>query len=692
MSSVRGFRPWLALLLALGAGSAAPAARAQGIYQIVPLDPSTIHLRAGTERELEVQLLFDGRPAAGQPIAWRVISSDAGASGPRSTNTDAEGIARARFAFPRAGTSRIEARHPFTGGVVYTVISSPRPEVREVLRLEPVGPTQRALVLGDRDTLAVRLTHADGRPAPGLPVEFAVVQSPGSPGIERSDQTVSTDADGVASASFGFSTAGVVVIEARPPISGSPYDAQPALIQFHIGVSSLGTLVPERQSYRSAAEALDAICLDVFTDPDGNPRPVPQPAPLCVYMTAVVTDQEGRAEAIRALTATGIGAQSATALAGFNELTASVQSRLSALRGTALRYAVDQLALSVDGVQLDGELLRQAAQARPAALEAAVDAGLARLYASLDAQEAPAAAPAATAPRRERPWGFFVTGRLSRGSGETGVEEDGFDFDTAGVTAGIDRAVGANGFIGIALSGLRHETDLEGQGGTLDSDGTSATFYAIREGQRGYAQFTAAYGQSQYDQARALHLPVVGDLTARAEFDGDQAGATLELGRSIDWRFSSLTLFGRASYSRATVDGFRETGAVASAPPLLPGPVDFGLEVGDQDLDSLLGEAGVDWGRAFSAGGGLIIPQLTLNWTHEFSASAQKIGARFLGDVAGVGNFFVFTDDPDRDWLTASAALRFQYLWGSFFVAYDHELLRDDLTVDTLNAGLRFEF
>ena len=66
--------------------------------------------------------------------------------------------------------------------------------------------------------------------------------------------------------------------------------------------------------------------------------------------------------------------------------------------------------------------------------------------------------------------------------------------------------------------------------------------------------------------------------------------------------------------------------------------------------------------------------------------------ARFLGDTAAAASFFVFTDTPDRDWLTASAALRFQYLWGSFFVSYDHELMRDDLELRTVNAGLRFEF
>lgn len=86
-----------------------------------------------------------------------------------------------------------------------------------------------------------------------------------------------------------------------------------------------------------------------------------------------------------------------------------------------------------------------------------------------------------------------------------------------------------------------------------------------------------------------------------------------------------------------------------------------------------------------------MIPQLTATWSHEFEDDPRAVAARFLADTSGA-TFEVFTDEPDADWLTLSGALRFQFLWGSFFVSYDHELLRDDLEIRTANAGLRFEF
>lgn len=691
-------------MLVVAALAGARPAHAQRNPTLTPLNALSLTVNAGDSKMLRVQFVLPGAPASGQPIAWQVLSTTAGAWGPDLTYTDGSGIAEARFRFPRAGVTTVRvtwAEVPTaTPPVDYTITSveappPPPPPGETNLTMSPVGSTELSLVLGDRARLRVRLTYAGGEPAAGFPVLFRVEVSPGSPGPGRSDQTVTSGPDGIAAAEFGFSTAGRVLIRALPPqnrFTPPPYNADS--IPFTIDVSSLGTLTPERQTWRTAGEALDAICLDVFVDENGDPRPVPQPAPLCSYMTGTLTTQEERAAAIHAFSATGLGAQGTTALAGVEQQTASIQSRLAALRGGALRGAVDRIALVVDGVEVSTDTLAAARSGHERADRFArrLEDSFARLFAGLDAQEEPAAAPAPAPARRERPWGFFATGRLTTGDRDAGVEEDGFEFDTAGATVGIDRAVSANGFLGAALSALTNETDLTGGGGTLDSDSWALTLYGIREGEKGYFQLTATYGQSRFDQRRILPMPAIGELTARAEFDGDQLAADLELGRSVDGRAGSLTFFVRGGWARASIEGFREEGAVAEIPGTGFGPVDFGLEVGEQELESLLGAAGLDWGKAFSITGGLVIPQLTATWSHEFDDDAQRVRARFLGDQSAGASFFVFTDEPDRDWLTAAAALRFQFLWGSVFVAYDQELMRDDLDLSTVNAGLRFEF
>ena len=261
-----------------------------------------------------------------------------------------------------------------------------------------------------------------------------------------------------------------------------------------------------------------------------------------------------------------------------------------------------------------------------------------------------------------------------------------------GVTLGVDRAVGVNSFFGAALSALDNSTELDGAGGDLDVSGLALTLYGIWEaGEHGYFQATGTYGQNSYDQARRLELPVVGTLTARSEFDGDQLAGTLEGGWAWDGPQGTATLFGRGSWADAKVDAFRETGAVAPLPGT-PFTADFGIAVEEQELSSLLGEVGLDLSRAFQFSGGIFVPQVNVSYLHEFDDDAQRIRGRFLGDVAAASSFELFSDDPDRDFFNVGASLRFQFLWGSFFVAYDRELERYDLDLATLNGGLRFEF
>ncbi|MBZ0102497.1 MAG: autotransporter domain-containing protein [Thermoanaerobaculia bacterium] len=674
-------------------------ASAQGLPLVLsPVGASRLEVTAGTAVRLRVELRVGGSPAPGQLVDWRVVSSTAGAHGSSRSNTDTSGISTARFDIPAAGTTRIEALVSGATPVLFTIVSRavapppppPPPPPNPTVILVPAGPTSFDLVLGDRQTIGVRITTPNGTPVGGVEVEFAVVSSPGSPGVGRSDTTVVSGSGGEALATFGFSTAGTTrirasIVDPRVSTSSPP-------IEFLIETASLGALTPERRTWRDAAEALDAICLDVFVDETGQQRPTPDPTPLCVYMTSTLTTREERDQAVRAFTPTGLASEGTTAITGMTQLKSSVVSRLSALRGGALRGAVDQIALEIDGIRLTPDLLASAASPDSRAFARRLEDSFARLYAGLDAEDAPAVVHSVAEPRRENPWGFFASGRLTSGEHASGVETDAFDFDTAGLTAGFDRAMSANGFLGLALTALQNDTDLAGNGGRLEADALAVSAYGIREGAHGYFQAVVTYGETSYDQRRRIPLPIVGDLTARGEFDGDQVGADLELGRSIDGRAGSLTFFARGSWVRASIDGFRETGAVAELPGTGFGSVDFGLAVEEQEIDSLLGTAGVDWGRAFSIPGGLVVPQLTANWWHDFGDDADPARARFLGDVATGGSFLVFGDPPDGDWLAAGVALRFQYLWGSFFVAYDRWFLRDDLELANVNLGLRFEF
>jgi uncharacterized protein YhjY with autotransporter beta-barrel domain len=674
---------WLLAALA----TTAPAAAQTTEFVLEPVGATAFDLDLEQPTfTLRVRLLgAPGQPIGGTGIAW-TATRGTGRVTPNSTSstTNSQGEATATFTATAAGTIEISAvaeRGSNTVRFRIEAISTapPPPPQSRVSSLQAVTPSPLALVLGDQQLFQVRVLDQDGQPLAGIGLTWAVEQHPGAPSGPNS--TTASDAAGIATGTFGFPVTG------RTVIAVSYAGVTP--VRFGVDTGSLGELAPGSQSYRSVGAAFDAICAEVFS------TPTPDATPLCVFMTGTLSTRSQRSDAVEELTATGLGAQTSAATAGLAGQLDAIASRLSALRGGALRQSLGQIALSLDGGTVTDGLLAaaRADAARREAFGLRLEQQLVRLYAGLDSGDAPAAAPAAAAePKRDRPWGFFVNGRLSQGERDRGVDETGFDFDTTGLTLGFDRAVGANSFFGVALSALDNQTDLADAGGELDVSGLALTLYGIWEaGDNGYFQATATYGQNQYEQARRMELPVVGTLVARADFDGDQLAGTLEGGWSWDGARGTATLFGRGSYAAAEVDAFRETGATASLPGTGFGAVDFGIAVEAQELTSLVGEVGVDFARVFQFSRGLFVPQLNASYLHEFDDDAQRIRGRFLGDIAAASSFDIYTDAPDRDFFNVGASLRLQFLWGSLFVAYDRELDRDDFDLETFNAGLRFE-
>jgi uncharacterized protein YhjY with autotransporter beta-barrel domain len=327
------------------------------------------------------------------------------------------------------------------------------------------------------------------------------------------------------------------------------------------------------------------------------------------------------------------------------------------------------------------------------AFEQKIDRALARFLRNLSLDSEGGGSGPEVTPRRERPWGFFLTGRMLKGDHSEGLEEPALRLDSKGFTLGLDRAVRTNDFLGIAFSANQAETALKGASGNLDLTAYTVLVYGILEGNRGgYLQLGASYGQSQFEQQRELALPRIGLLKARADFDGSQYGGFLEAGWAWEGQRATAILFGRSSYLRAQIDAFAERGARAAIPGTSFGEVDFGVAVEEQTVTSWQGEAGFDLSAVLAFPGGVVVPQLNATYVREFENDPQGLRGRFLADTAAAASFQLFTDEPDRSFLRVGASLRAQFLWGSVFLAYDEEFQRNDMKLRTWNGGLRLEF
>ncbi|MEO8197597.1 MAG: autotransporter domain-containing protein, partial [Thermoanaerobaculia bacterium] len=457
-------------------------------------------------------------------------------------------------------------------------------------RLVPVSPGTQHVVLGDRATLEVQVLDPNGMPAANVALTWEVIAAPGSP-RGTSGAPSPSDAAGIARASFGFGVAGIVNI--RASLRGSTQTI------FSITVGSLGELTSDNNTRSSAGGSFDDICFDVFNNPDGTPRRVPRATPLCVFMTGTLTNQEQRATALVEMSPTGLGSASKTASASAGQQQAIVASRLGALRGGALA-AGPQISWSAGGTVIDGTVLAAARTEteRRARLGRYVDAAFRSRGEQGGRQSSSAAAPVAEVePMRERRWGMFFTGRLQQGkqSGDVG-DETAFNFDTTSGTLGVDFAAGSNSFFGIAGGYATNQTDLSGRGGELDFDAQNLMVYGAWQLKKGsYLQATLGYGATDYNQRRRIELPVVGNLDARALFNGDQQSASLEGGWDWGGHRVLASSFVRGSWARSKVDAFAETGAIADVViGGVPVPTNFGVALEAQQLESLLGEFGFD--------------------------------------------------------------------------------------------------
>ena len=114
--------------------------------------------------------------------------------------------------------------------------------------------------------------------------------------------------------------------------------------------------------------------------------------------------------------------------------------------------------------------------------------------------------------------------------------------------------------------------------------------------------------------------------------------------------------------------------------------------INDQELQSLIGELGIDLAYSAEYRWGVMRPSLRVSAMKEFEDASRLIGGIFDLDTVGHG-FFIRTDEPDEEFFRAGAGLTFAFFnGGSLYVFYDTEIGRDDHEFDTITAGLNLDF
>ena len=300
-------------------------------------------------------------------------------------------------------------------------------------------------------------------------------------------------------------------------------------------------------------------------------------------------------------------------------------------------------------------------------------------------EQARQATGAASADARTRGLSFWASGEYEKFDKDVTRFEPAYDSDQWGITVGADYRILPQLVLGIAGNYSHVDGDFD-LGGGFDTDSYGGFVYGtVTPFPNFFVDLVAGYNRKDFSVSRNVSFVAagVGPLsgTTKADTNGDEYRVGVLAG--YDFIIRNLTIGPRVgvTYKYTTVDSFQERGTT-------------GLELAykDQHQTSLTTTLGVFASMAFSAGFGVLIPQATAEYLHEFEDDQRAIHFHFVGDLSR--NPFRFqTDPPDRDYFKLGTGLVVVLPNGiSPFVNYRALVGYRNESSHTVTAGVRFSF
>ena len=247
------------------------------------------------------------------------------------------------------------------------------------------------------------------------------------------------------------------------------------------------------------------------------------------------------------------------------------------------------------------------------------------------------------------PISLWVGGTLRSGNLDGRGGSGGVDFETDGISAGVDYRFSPSFVLGGGVGYGRDESRVGEAGSRIDGEATTAAIYASwHPGEVFYLD--TLFGLQRLDYELRRRIAFNGSLV-RGQRDGDQWFASVSAGGEFANEAWLWVPYGRLDMARATLDSYTETGD-----PLLA------LRYESMDVDTTTGSVGlrVDYRRKTTWG--MFSPQLRLEYQHDFDADAEAgiryadgLGPFYRADVTGYDrNRFVFglgaLMRTDTDW------------------------------------------
>ena len=275
-------------------------------------------------------------------------------------------------------------------------------------------------------------------------------------------------------------------------------------------------------------------------------------------------------------------------------------------------------------------------------------------------------------------WGMWVSGTATFGkAGRNGRDGGGFDFNTGGISAGVDRMFSEHLLLGIAGGWGSQSTDFDDTPSKVDADQRSLSLYGLwRQGEHLFVDGLLGLGRLDFDTTRWSETAAASALGSR---QGRQWYGSVTFGYEHRGREGlSLTGYGRFDGQRATLDGYRERGLDA-----------LDLAYGRQTVDNSALAVGLEGDRTFKGVSRTWRPF----WSMEYRKSLENQGDVSINYVQRpLDNDYAYTlRSYNDDTLSLGAGVDLQLESGWMFsLKLGHEQGRNALTSNSIGLLLRY--
>jgi outer membrane autotransporter protein len=258
------------------------------------------------------------------------------------------------------------------------------------------------------------------------------------------------------------------------------------------------------------------------------------------------------------------------------------------------------------------------------------------------------------------------------------IPEGPYNFDVAGVSAGVDHDIGNSFVVGVGIGMSRTDFDWQDSASEAKSDAFYAGTYANWQVGSGRIEAGANYGDSHTDAKRRIQF---GDIEriASSGFNGHPYAAFVDGSyewKGDPWRIAPMISM---SYVGQQEDGYTETGAGS-----------LNLAVDDRRNDSAQAGGGVRVSRVFQLRYVKLIPTLKAQFGRELNTGSRDTNARFAD--TSESTFTMNGPESPADNTELGACLSAYSMGFTGYIRYDHTFGDWQNNGYAISAGVRSRF